>query len=43
MCACVGFQKIETFGDFKETHREEEPDFYIHVAYKDYHSGDEEA
>ena len=39
----VGFQKIETFGDFKETHREEEPDFYIHVAYKDYHSGDEEA
>ncbi|MEQ9737136.1 MAG: class I SAM-dependent methyltransferase, partial [Algiphilus sp.] len=36
----VGFQKIETFGDFKETHKEEEPDFYIHVAYKDYHTGD---
>lgn len=23
----VGFQNIETFGDFKETYREAEPDF----------------
>ncbi|MGB0211488.1 class I SAM-dependent methyltransferase [Algiphilus sp.] len=36
----VGFQKIDTYGDFQETHREDEPDFYIHVAHKDYHSGD---
>lgn len=32
----VGFQHIETFGDFKETYREDEPDFYIHVAEKTY-------
>ncbi|NIR32052.1 MAG: class I SAM-dependent methyltransferase [Gammaproteobacteria bacterium] len=32
----VGFQKIETYGDFKETYRENEPDFYIHVAEKQY-------
>ncbi|MCC5785762.1 MAG: class I SAM-dependent methyltransferase [Phycisphaerales bacterium] len=34
----VGFQEIETFGDFHETHREQEPDFFIHVAEKTYHS-----
>lgn len=33
----VGFQEIETFGDFHETHREHEPDFFIHVAEKAYH------
>lgn len=33
----VGFQKIETLGDFKQTYRETEPDFYIHVAEKLYH------
>ena len=32
----VGFQKIETFGDFQETYRHEEPDFFIHVAEKQY-------
>jgi glycine/sarcosine N-methyltransferase len=32
----VGFQRIETFGDFKETYREAEPDFFIHVAEKSY-------
>lgn len=32
----VGFQHIETYGDFKETYRENEPDFYIHVAEKNY-------
>jgi glycine/sarcosine N-methyltransferase len=32
----VGFQRIQTFGDFKETYREDDPDFYIHVAEKTY-------
>lgn len=35
----VGFQQVETFGDFKETYRDEEPDFFVHVAHKLY--GDE--
>ncbi|SET35631.1 glycine/sarcosine N-methyltransferase [Nitrosomonas marina] len=37
----VGFQHIETFGDFQETYRESEPDFFIHIADKAYHSADE--
>ena len=32
----VGFQRIETFGDFKETYHDDEPDFFIHVADKEY-------
>jgi SAM-dependent methyltransferase len=32
----VGFQKIKTYGDFKETYHESEPDFFIHVAQKEY-------
>jgi glycine/sarcosine N-methyltransferase len=32
----VGFQNIETYGDFKETYHEADPDFYIHVAEKNY-------
>lgn len=32
----VGFQRIQTYGDFQETYREEEPDFFIHVAEKVY-------
>jgi SAM-dependent methyltransferase len=32
----VGFQRIETFGDFQETYRDSAPDFYIHVAEKRY-------
>lgn len=32
----VGFQAVETYGDFQETYREEEPDFFIHVAEKRY-------
>jgi glycine/sarcosine N-methyltransferase len=39
----VGFQHIETFGDFKETYRETEPDFFIHVAEKAYPSQEEDA
>ncbi|MGW8368784.1 MAG: glycine/sarcosine N-methyltransferase [Gammaproteobacteria bacterium] len=32
----VGFQRVETYGDFQETYREEEPDFFVHVAEKHY-------
>lgn len=32
----VGFQEIQTYGDFQETYREAEPDFFIHVASKKY-------
>ncbi|MFV8834592.1 class I SAM-dependent methyltransferase [Aquisalimonas sp.] len=32
----VGFQDIQTYGDFKETYRESEPDFFIHFAEKSY-------
>jgi len=32
----VGFQQVKTYADFKETHRVEDPDFYIHVAEKLY-------
>ena len=38
----VGFQTVETFGDFKETYQEGEPDFLIHVAEKEYRPDDEE-
>ena len=32
----VGFQKVSTYGDFQETYREREPDFFVHVAEKAY-------
>jgi glycine/sarcosine N-methyltransferase len=32
----VGFQRVTTYGDFQETHRDKEPDFFIHVAEKTY-------
>jgi glycine/sarcosine N-methyltransferase len=32
----VGFQSVTTYGDFRETHRDREPDFFIHVAEKTY-------
>ena len=32
----VGFQRVTTYGDFQETYQEEDPDFYIHVAEKEY-------
>ncbi|MEJ2380146.1 MAG: class I SAM-dependent methyltransferase [Gammaproteobacteria bacterium] len=38
----VGFQHIETYGDFQETYRENQPDFFIHVAEKLYRENDEE-
>jgi len=38
----VGFQKVSTFGDFQETYKESDPDFFIHVAEKRYETGDED-
>ena len=32
----VGFQQIQTYGDFQESHRTKNPDFYIHIAEKKY-------
>lgn len=32
----VGFQRIETYGDFQETYAKHEPDFFIHIAEKAY-------
>lgn len=32
----VGFQRVTTYGDFKETHRDSQPDFFVHVAEKAY-------
>lgn len=37
MCE-VGFQKVTTYGDFQETYKTNDPDFFIHVAEKDYHT-----
>lgn len=41
LLAEVGFQAVETYGDFQETHREEQPDFFIHVAEKRYRTSKE--
>ncbi len=30
----AGFQRVRTYGDFQETYKENEPDFFIHVAEK---------
>jgi glycine/sarcosine N-methyltransferase len=32
----VGFQSVTTYGDFQETYRDREPDYFIHVAGKAY-------
>ena len=32
----VGFQQIHTYGDFQQADDEETPDFFIHVAEKEY-------
>ncbi len=32
----VGFQRVDTYGDFQHTYRDEQPDFFIHVAEKEY-------
>ncbi|MBP3192622.1 class I SAM-dependent methyltransferase [Natronogracilivirga saccharolytica] len=33
----VGFQRVDTYGDFQETYRRKDPDFFIHMAEKKYH------
>jgi len=38
----VGFQKVETYGDFQETYKEEDPDFFVHVAEKHFNESEEE-
>src|SRR3954470_23281042 len=37
----VGFQKIDSYGDFQETYGTQSPDFWIHVAEKTYRPDDE--
>lgn len=37
----VGFQRIETYGDFQETYAKHEPDFFIHIAEKAYRRDEE--
>jgi glycine/sarcosine N-methyltransferase len=37
----VGFQHIETYGDFQETFKANDPDFLVHVAEKSYREEDE--
>ena len=32
----VGFEKIQTYGDFQENYKDEDVDFYVHVAEKIY-------
>lgn len=32
----VGFQRVETYGDFQETYAADDPDFFIHIAEKSY-------
>ncbi len=32
----VGFQQVKSYADFQETHKVEDPDFYVHVAEKLY-------
>jgi SAM-dependent methyltransferase len=38
----VGFQRVETYGDFQHTYRGEQPDFFVHVAEKEYRMEDDE-
>jgi glycine/sarcosine/dimethylglycine N-methyltransferase len=37
----VGFQRVESYGDFQETHGADQPDFWIHIAEKSYRADDE--
>ena len=38
----VGFQAVTTYGDFQSSFKEDEPDFFIHVAEKSYREADED-
>jgi len=33
----AGFDEVTTYGDFQETYRDIDPDFFVHVAEKTYH------
>jgi sarcosine/dimethylglycine N-methyltransferase len=37
----VGFQRIETYGDFQETYHDSDPDFFVHIAEKAYRRDEE--
>ena len=37
----VGFQRIQTYGDFQDDHEDASPDFFIHVAEKEYIEDDD--
>jgi glycine/sarcosine/dimethylglycine N-methyltransferase len=37
----VGFQRVETYGDFQQTYRDSDPDFFIHIAEKAYRRDEE--
>jgi len=39
----VGFQAVTTYGDFQSSFRDDEPDFFVHVADKRYREEDEDA
>lgn len=39
----VGFQTVRTYGDFQETYRQDDPDFFVHIAEKKYVEDDEES
>ncbi len=39
----VGFQSLDIYGDFQETYRDEEPDFFVHLAEKSYRSGENDS
>lgn len=34
----AGFQKVESFGDFQASYQESDPDFFVHIAHKDYNA-----
>ncbi|ABS64463.1 Methyltransferase type 12 [Parvibaculum lavamentivorans DS-1] len=36
----IGFQKVSTYGDFQDKYKDEDTDFFIHVAEKTYHEGE---
>tara|TARA_R110002110_G_scaffold71027_13_gene190078 strand:- start:1986 stop:2798 length:813 start_codon:yes stop_codon:yes gene_type:complete len=36
----IGFQHVDTYGDFQETYKEEDADFFVHVAEKTYNDGE---
>ena len=37
----VGFQRVKSYGDFKETYHQDDPDFFIHIAEKQYYPPEE--